>query len=133
MRICIPVETDRGMDSVLYGHFGSAPLFLVVDTDTMTSEAIDNRDDEHVHGGCNPVNTLNGHNVDALVVSGIGPNAVRMLNMSGIRVYMAQDETVRKNAELMKESALAEISESGCCTEHGHGGGCGYHHHFHEC
>lgn len=34
MKICFPVQQDKGMESAVYHHFGSAPLFVVVDTDT---------------------------------------------------------------------------------------------------
>jgi len=33
MKICMPVSEAKGMDSVIYGHFGSAPFFAVYDTD----------------------------------------------------------------------------------------------------
>ena len=42
MNICIPVEADEGLDSLVCGHFGSAPAFMVVDTDTENCRAITN-------------------------------------------------------------------------------------------
>ncbi|MBO3754306.1 MAG: hypothetical protein FGF53_05460 [Candidatus Brockarchaeota archaeon] len=33
MRIVIPVEDDRGLDSRLSEHFGRAPLFLMIELD----------------------------------------------------------------------------------------------------
>ena len=37
MKICFPVTADEGLESAVYSHFGSAPLFLLVDTDAVTS------------------------------------------------------------------------------------------------
>ncbi len=31
MKICFPVEQHEGLESQVYGHFGSAPSFVVVD------------------------------------------------------------------------------------------------------
>jgi len=33
MKVGFPVELDEGMESKVYGHFGSAPAFVVVDTE----------------------------------------------------------------------------------------------------
>ncbi len=42
MKICFPVKEDKGLDSVLYGHFGTAPIFIVCDTETGEFEAVEN-------------------------------------------------------------------------------------------
>jgi predicted Fe-Mo cluster-binding NifX family protein len=34
MNICIPTTDDEGLESKVCAHFGSAPAFLVVDTDS---------------------------------------------------------------------------------------------------
>lgn len=33
MKICFPVSKVNGMESEVYGHFGSAPSFVVIDTE----------------------------------------------------------------------------------------------------
>ena len=33
MKVCFPVEKNEGINSVVYGHFGSAPAFVMVDTE----------------------------------------------------------------------------------------------------
>ena len=43
MKICFPAETLQGMNSVVYGHFGSAPGFVIVDTQDMSAEEIQKR------------------------------------------------------------------------------------------
>ena len=32
MKVCVPVTHDQGLQSPVSGHFGSAPLFVLVDT-----------------------------------------------------------------------------------------------------
>ena len=34
MKICIPVNENNGVDSSVSAHFGSAPFFMIVDSDT---------------------------------------------------------------------------------------------------
>ena len=31
MKICVPVEVNNGFESRPFGHFGSAPMFVVYD------------------------------------------------------------------------------------------------------
>ena len=42
MKVCFPVENDNGMDSMVYAHFGSAPLFILYDSETNELEVINN-------------------------------------------------------------------------------------------
>jgi len=58
MKICFPVQADHGMESAVFGHFGSAPVFFVVDTDSGLISTIQNGDRHHAHGACNPLKAL---------------------------------------------------------------------------
>ena len=49
MNICIPVEQDQGLQSQVCAHFGSAPAFLIVATDSGDCRAIDNKNQHHGH------------------------------------------------------------------------------------
>ena len=71
MRICVPTATDDGLDATVHEHFGSAPYFSILDTETGAVEAVRNANEHHEHGQCNPVGALTGLNPDALVVRGI--------------------------------------------------------------
>ena len=127
MKVCFAVKIDDGVDSVVYGHFGSAPAFIMVDTDTDKTETVTNRDLNHVHGACNPIQAIGGRSVDAVVVGGIGAGAINRLNAEGIKVYRAAAATVKQNLDLLKESKLPELSVQHACAGHQHGqGGCGH-------
>jgi len=126
MKVCFPVMTERGIESEVYGHFGSAPMFIIVETDTNQVTTINNKDQQHAHGACNPLKKLNNHKVDAMVVGGIGMGALDILNNSGIKVFQAQALTVRENVTLLKEGSLPEFTSQNTCAGHGHSGGCGH-------
>jgi predicted Fe-Mo cluster-binding NifX family protein len=126
MKICFPVQKDEGLGSTVYNHFGSAPFFLLVDTTTNSVAAINNRDQHHVHGACNPMKALDNQKVDAIVVGGIGAGALTRLNQMGIRVHRAQAETVAANMGLLNSQSLPELTLQGCCGGHGKDGGCAH-------
>lgn len=126
MKICFPVQKNEGLSSTVYNHFGSAPVFLIFDTGTDSIEAVDNRDQHHARGACNPMKALDNRNVDAIVVGGIGAGALTRLNEMGIRVHRAQAETINENLSIFNTGSLPELTLQGCCGGHGKDGGCAH-------
>ncbi len=124
MKIGFPIQNDEGLESQVYGHFGSAPFFIVVDTEGSGVQRLNNQDLGHVHGACNPVMALGGQKIDALVVGGIGGGALMRLNAMGVKVLEAGAPSVKENLELMKQKKLHEISMDRSCRAHQ--GGCGH-------
>lgn len=126
MKVCFPVLENQGLQSQVFGHFGSAPGFVVVDAVTSEITAINNSDQIHEHGACNPVAGLGGHQVDAIVVGGIGGGALLKLNSSGLRVFQAREGTIAENLELFRANELAEYMPGHSCGGHGHSQGCSH-------
>ncbi len=125
MKVCFPVFEANGIESELYGHFGTARYFVVYDTETEQVNTILNNDSHHAHGFCSPLRAIGDDKVDAVVVSGIGKGALFGLNRAGIRVYQAVSKTVKGNIELMEKELLREVTPEDVCG--GHGTGCGHH------
>jgi predicted Fe-Mo cluster-binding NifX family protein len=129
MNICLPVTEDRGLQSPVSGHFGSAPIFLIVNAEDGTSRAIANRNLHHEHGGCRPLATLAGENLAGLLVAGIGRGALAQLHAAGIRVYLADRPTVAEALDSWKAGTLRELGAADACAQghgahgRGHGGG----------
>jgi len=119
MKIAIPVAEYRGLESPVYGHFGSAPAFALVDSETMSIEAIGNRDHDHTHGACSPMKALAGARPDAVIVGGIGTGALLGLRAAGINVYRCIGGTVADAVRQIKAAELEEIQEDGACAGHG--------------
>ena len=123
MKICFPVEADKGLKSEVYGHFGSAPMFVIYDSETKGVTAVSNKDMGHEHGACNPVKALDGRSVNAIIVGGIGAGAISKLNMMGIKVYKANAADIQENISLFTSSSLRELTLDNACN---HEGGCGH-------
>ena len=119
MRICIPAGDNRGLDGPVFGHFGSAPYFVVHDTGTGATEVIENGNQHHAHGGCQPLAAVDGAALDALVVGGIGRRAIARLNEAGTRVYRAVEGTVAANLAKLEGGELEEFSAETACAGHG--------------
>lgn len=121
MKIALPTQENKGMESPVYGHFGSAPYFVIVDTGQNSFEVVSNGNREHLHGQCQPLAALGSKSVDAVVAGGIGPGALAGLRAAGIRVYRGVEGTVRENLALIRAGRLPEFGADDVCPHH-HGG-----------
>jgi predicted Fe-Mo cluster-binding NifX family protein len=124
MKVGFAVQGNDGVESRVYDHFGSAPAFIIVDTDGKDVLTVNNKNLHHVHGACNPIMALDGKSVEAMVVGGIGAGALTKLNALGIKVYGAGALTVKENLALLSENKLQELSINNSCRAHQ--GGCGH-------
>ena len=124
MKIAFPTQEKKGIESLVYGHFGSAHYFVVVDTEENSTEIIENPDRDHLHGHCQPLKALNGRRVDAIIVGGIGGGALHKLLMEGIKVYRAAEGQVRDNLELLNSDKLTVFTPDQTCAGHGIGDSC---------
>lgn len=120
MNICIPVDEDLGLDSQVCAHFGSAPAFVIVDTDSGRCRAIRNLDAHHGHGMCTPIGSLQGERVDGVVVGGIGMGALDRLNAANIPVYVCGHQTVGETVAAFKAGRLKLLQPNMACANHGH-------------
>jgi predicted Fe-Mo cluster-binding NifX family protein len=125
MRICVPVEENKGLDSEICAHFGSAAGFLIVDLDTGDHHWVKNRNPHHSHGMCNPMASLDGEELDAVVVGGIGLGALRNLRAAGLEVFLADQQTVKDIVDADAAGALRRVTPALACGQHGRGPGGG--------
>ena len=134
MNICFPVITDVGIESAIYGHFASSPLFVIIDTATRLCSVIVNCDRDNPFAGCNPFSALRGRQLDGIVVDAIGDDAVRAMNLCGFSVYQASSTSVAENLKSFATGALHEIlvqqsHREGRCASDESGHTCNHHLH----
>jgi len=126
MKIAFPVEEYLGLESIVYGHFGSARGFVLVDSESSEFTGVINEDRLHSHGNCRPVKALGGNRVDAVVVGGIGHSALSKLQREGVKVFRAVEGSVKKNLALLGAGKLPEFSNDMTCAGHQPGDGCSH-------
>jgi predicted Fe-Mo cluster-binding NifX family protein len=135
MKACFPVAHDRGLESRVYPHLRSAPMFLVVDTETKATRGIPNRECELAHGHCHPLDVLADEKLDFVVVSGIGTGALHRLHAAGIRVYQTARATAGDALEAIARGALPPVISGdafAAAIGRGRGGHRGRHGHGHH-
>jgi predicted Fe-Mo cluster-binding NifX family protein len=117
-RIAIPSVDNGGLDGQRSGHFGHCDVFTIVDVeDGEIKEVSTIPNQEHVQGGCMvPVNFLAGHNVNALIVGGIGMRPLMGFRQVGIDVYHdAVRPEIRPVVEDLIAGRLPIISDDQVC------------------
>ncbi|MCP4674927.1 MAG: diguanylate cyclase [Deltaproteobacteria bacterium] len=130
MKICIPIDEDKGLRSPVCAHFGSAPLFMVIDTDTGNCQTIENKNKIHQHGKCQPLSSFTGVALDGVVVGGIGKGALNKLRAAGVQVFLSKLATVDEAIAAHKAGTLELVTPATACGHHDHGDGegCGHGH-----
>lgn len=137
MRLCIPTHTDEGLEARSFPHFGRAPYFTIVDTDSDEVKTVANADRGRSHGTCHPLSHLGGEHIDAIVCGSIGRGAFgRLAAQEGLDVYRTKPATVGEIVTSAREGNLHRLDAKEAC--HGshrghqgqhrhhrrHGGGC---------
>ena len=123
-RIAIPSTGTGGLDGERSGHFGHCDVFTLVDVeDGEVKQVTAIPNGEHVQGGCMvPVNLLASHNVNALIVGGIGMRPLMGFKQAGVDVfYEATRSQIRPVVEDLIAGKLQMIGDEQVC---GGGDGC---------
>lgn len=126
MKAVFPTNSELGLTGSVYGHFGSAPFFVLVDTDSGDHEVVINHDKEHLHGHCQPLKALGKIKADVIVVGGIGKGALNKLATANIKVHRAVEGTVKQNLDLLKAGSLSEFTIDQTCSGHTIDGSCAH-------
>ena len=117
IRIAVPSELPGGLDALRAGHFGRCACFTLVDVaggEVKEVEVLQNA--PHVEGGCMaPVLVLAEHNVNAIVVQGIGGRPLMGFNQVGIAVLAGQGADVRTTVDACLRGGLTEVGMEHAC------------------
>ena len=109
MKVCI-TSTGNTPESTMDPRFGRAAWFIIIDTDTMEIEPVENS--AAISGG--GVGIASGQlmidgGVEAVITGNVGPNAERVLKAANIRLYKGSAVSVKENFEAFKKGLLEEI------------------------
>jgi predicted Fe-Mo cluster-binding NifX family protein len=89
MRIAVTTQ-GTGLSAEVDSRFGRAPRFLIVDTETMTSQVIENNQSLDLPQGAGIQSAQNvlPHKPDVVLTGSCGPKAFRVLEAAGIKVVV---------------------------------------------
>jgi len=119
MKICLPTTGKNGLSETVHSHFGSASYFTIYDTETKGVQVIENDNQHHAHGACQPLGMISGLEIEAVLTSGMGRRAVQLLNEDGIKVYLLAGNTVREAVDKFVANELPELTFDNACGGHG--------------
>ncbi len=111
MKICI-TSTEKSMDAPVDLRFGKAPCFLIIDTESMDSDFLDNPGKDGPKSGLSAARVLLEKGVEALLSGCVGENARSALKIGNIRVFegLSGDESLLDAVEKFKEGGFRERS-----------------------
>jgi len=117
-RIAVPSNGSGGMDGQRSGHFGHCDVFTLIDVENGEIKNVSIlRNQEHVQGGCMvPVNLLADHNVNALIVGGIGMRPLMGFKQVGIAIYHdAERPEIKPVVDDLIAGRLSQIRDDQVC------------------
>lgn len=130
MKIAFPVKENKGLESVMDDHFGTAGYFLIVDTQTRSIEFMENQKLSGEETKCKTSVLGKNPGIDAVITNCLGDGSRRSLTTSNIKVFQAKKQTVLENLELMEKNELKLFHMFDICRakKNKKEGGCGHHH-----
>lgn len=113
MKIAITAQGEQ-MQSPVDPRFGRAKWFIVVDTDTGSFEAMDNKKNFDAAQGAGIQAGRNAAElgVEAVVTGNVGPKAFATLKAAGIDVYVGAKETVQEALDNFMAGALEPAQDA---------------------
>ncbi|MFO8133242.1 MAG: NifB/NifX family molybdenum-iron cluster-binding protein [Thermoplasmatota archaeon] len=123
MKIAIST-TGSSLDDPVDQRFGRCPAFLLVDTDTTETEALDNRNAQARGGaGIQAAQQLAQAGVEAVITGNIGPNAFQTLQAADIDIYTGASGTAGDALQRYKNGELETADGASVGSHFGMGGG----------
>lgn len=116
IRVAVPADEDRGLDSVVSPHSGSCPYFVLVDFEerkVKTVRTVPNSRDSQYQPGQRP-GFVHGQRVDVMLTGGMEGRAIVFPQQYRIQATTGTLDTVRHTLE---QYVGYRLEEAGPCHE----------------
>ncbi len=108
--ICVTSQGDN-LDSDVDSRFGRCQYFIIVDTESMSFEALKNPNISGMGGvGVQSAQLIADRGVQAVLTGNVGPNAFQTLQAAGIEIVTGVEGVVREAVERYKEGGFKSTS-----------------------
>ena len=123
MRIAVTASA-ASLEAEVDPRFGRCPCFVIVETDDLSFERIDNQNASLGGGaGIQSAQLMAEKGVQYVLTGNCGPNAYRTLSAAGIGVVVGCSGSVRQAVEKFKSGAYAVADQPSVGGHFGTGGG----------
>ena len=121
MKIAI-TSSGQTLDSQVDQRFGRAEYFIIVETESMTFEVLNNENIAASGGaGINTAKLLVDADIKAVLTGNCGPNAQKTLNAADVKLYTGVSGAVSEAIESLKAGKLSEAVQSNVDAHFGMG------------
>jgi predicted Fe-Mo cluster-binding NifX family protein len=113
MKVAVTSQ-GKELTSEVDQRFGRAKFLLVVDTETGDFAVHDNEVNLNAIQGAGIQTGQNIANLDveAVITGNVGPNAFKTLNAAGVKIFLAERNTVAEAVESFKAGNLKEVDNA---------------------
>jgi len=113
MKVAVTAQ-DKELSSEIDLRFGRAKWLIVIDTETGDFETHDNAINLNAVQGAGIQTGQNIANlgVDAVITGNVGPNAFKTLSAAGVKIFLAEKQTVAEAIEAFKADKLREVEQA---------------------
>ncbi len=123
MKIAVTARGKK-LDDAVDPKFGRCPYFLIVETETLDIEPIENPGIVLGGGaGVQSAQLMAEHDVKTVLTGNCGPNAHRTLAAAGIDVIVGVNGTIREAVDKFKSGTLSAAREPNVDSHFGTDGG----------
>ena len=113
MKIAV-IAQGKDMLSEIDPRFGRAKWLIVIDSETGNFQAHDNAVNLNAIQGAGVQTGQNIANLDveAVITSNVGPNAFKTLSKAGVKIFLADKQTVAEAVESLKAGKLKQVDQA---------------------
>ena len=109
MKIAVPINAKRGLESEVAEHFGRANNFLIYDTESKTFDIYPNPE---IAGETElPPDFLHRQKVEIVIAFSLGPRAFEKFKNYNIKMYKAIKATIADNLKKFEDGKLQELKK----------------------
>jgi predicted Fe-Mo cluster-binding NifX family protein/ferredoxin len=119
MKIAV-TSTGPTLDDYVEARFGRCQYFLIVDTETMQTEVIENPNIALGGGaGIQSAQLMSEKGVTTVLTGNCGPNAFNVFGQAGVQVIVGVTGSVRNSVERFKAGAFSSATEPNVTSHFG--------------
>ncbi|MDY6967630.1 MAG: NifB/NifX family molybdenum-iron cluster-binding protein, partial [Spirochaetota bacterium] len=120
MKICV-TSSGPSLDSLIDPRFGRCQYFIILDTDNMQFESIENPSISAGGGaGSQSAQLVANKGIEVVLTGNTGPNAFSALQAAGIKIIVGLSNiSVKEAVEGFKEGQYQYISEPSVASHYG--------------
>jgi len=112
MKIAIS-SSGQDMDSAIDPRFGRCAYFLIVETDDMSFEVLDNESAALGGGaGIQSAQFVISKGAKAVITGNCGPNAIKTLSAGGVKVFLRVMGSIKEAVEKYKSGSLPSVGKA---------------------